>query len=559
MSDLSACILRLNVMKLSPVLLLLLLCPLVPTSSRQEYSAPTALCNSSDPALLPLQELEVFTTPMAELWHSVKPLSVDLAPYEACPVLPFIVEMIALLAQFYNKGDQIPPIRQLSTAYPRSTSFMVNYPPSVIWTDTAWRRVVFELLAAVSARLRPHLGSRQDVIFECAVVHRHRAVATVAAEVHVGELRFSVPSYVGSSLLPLGATLRDLTISSRHCPPETATAIVSTARGWLQLGGSEEGVLGFLEVAEGWVARENPFRLLAMSSPYFEYVHAVLVALHQQALLPARLLPPRPGAAKRGPSTVDRSMGFDCGGVVEARRIQNEFLEAMVGNSTPSWPQSPGGRGCEIASVIALLAHLPADGVASVDRTHLASWHYLQSVNSQWWRPLKSGWGLLLANALADLHARALQAGLEPRRLPKHCKSSPAVARLRDLSAAYLSTEPPAGDEGISSSLPEAMSLVGSVSPDCSVAVATALQLALNHYVAILVRLGHPLKAPNATHPLATQALNEDVSGLVEVIWQTVAGEKLAEVLSNELPLFELMRLQWRMLFSRPLPVLVAD
>ncbi|KAF4716968.1 hypothetical protein FOZ63_020945, partial [Perkinsus olseni] len=127
--------------------------------------------------------------------------------------------------------------------------------------------------------------------------------------------------------------------------------------------------------------------------------------------------------------------------------------------------------------------------------------------------------------------------------------SSPAVARLRDLSAAYLSTELPAGDEGISSSLPEAMSLVGSVSPDCGVAVATALQLALNHYVAILVRLGHPLKAPNATHPLATQALNEDVSGLVEVIWQTVAGEKLAEVLSNELPLFELMRLQWRMLF----------
>ncbi|KAF4669029.1 hypothetical protein FOZ61_005165 [Perkinsus olseni] len=530
-------------MKLSPVLLLLLLlCPLVPTYSRQEYSAPTALCNSSDPALLPLQELEVFTAPMAELWHSVKPVSVDLAPYEACPVVPFIVEMIALLAQFYNKGDQIPPIRQLSTAYPRSTAFMVNYPPSVIWTDTAWRRVVFELLAAVSARLRPHLGSRKDVIFECAVVHRHRAVATVAAEVHVGELRFPVPRYVGSSLLPLGATLRDLTISSRHCPPETATAIVSTARGWLQLGGSEEGVLGFLEVAEGWVVRENPFRLLAMSSPYFEYVHAALVALRQQPLLPARLLPPRPGAAKRGSSTVDRSMGFDCGGVVEARQIQNKFLEDMVGNSVPSWSQSTGSRGCEIASVISLLAHLPTDG----------------SVNSQWWRPLKSGWGLLLANALADLHARAQQAGLEPRQLPKHCKSSPAVARLRDLSAAYLSTELPAGGESISS-LPEAMSLVGSVSPDCSVAVATALQLALNHYVSILARLGHPLKAPNATHPLATQALNDDVSGLVEVIWQTVAGEKLAEVLSNELPLFELMRLQWRMLFSRPLPVLLAD
>ncbi|KAF4677082.1 hypothetical protein FOL47_003533 [Perkinsus chesapeaki] len=502
------------------------------------------LCNSSDPAILALQNLEVLVSPMADLWHSVKPFSVDLAAYHDCPVAPFIIEMIALLAQLYNKGDHIPAIRQLAVAYPRSVAFMVAYPPSVVWQDQAWRKVVVELWAAVSARLRPHLGTRQDVVFECAVVHRHRATATAVADHHTGELRFPVPKQLGSSLIPLGYTFRDLTISSRHCPPETATAIVSAARGWLQLGGPGVGVAKFLEVAEGWLARENPFRLLSMSSPYFEFVHAALVADHPQASPLARMLQPRPGTAKRGHGAGQKVMGFECGGVAESRRIQIEFLEAMVRNVPPTWSQT--GRGCEVASVISKLASLPPQEVPQVDRTHLSSWYFLQSVNSQWWRPLKSGWGLLLSHTFAQLHGESLRLGFKPRRLPKHCKGSPAINRLQQLSAASL-----AGDllEDYNS-LPEAMSLVASIHPDCSVAIATALQLALNCYVHRLLEYGRPLKAANATHPLAAEVLTEDASGVVEVIWQTIAGEKLADILSNELPLFELMRLQWKMLFK---------
>ena len=134
---------------------------------------------------------------------------------------------------------------------------------------------------------------------------------------------------------------------------------------------------------------------------------------------------------------------------------------------------------------------------------------FFQSINANWFEIFESKWGLLLTDALSV------------RRNVSDCLES--VCRPTPSACPSVSSSVP-----VSLRVETGIDILMNAPPDCTVALAAAY-----------VFIHHGFLGTKST------ILKSDLSTLLELAWQTIAGEDIESVINNEIPLFEIMHQMW--------------
>lgn len=168
---------------------------------------------------------------------------------------------------------------------------------------------------------------------------------------------------------------------------------------------------------------------------------------------------------------------------------------------------------CEVEQVLKAIATVDVGSVnKSLRREHM----FLQSINANWWPELRKGYGFRIASVLADLSERL------PKKSPKQiCQDKDFVAFVTDVIAGNVRKE---------AMLAEGLRSVIETDEECTVEIAASFALI-------------QLSLTSGTEDGVVGA--DFASGVMEMVWQTVAGDKLDAVLANSLRLFDIMKLTW--------------
>ena len=440
--------------------------------------------------------------------------------------------------------NNIPSIKELSRSILVKTSTpstLVSYPDHL---------ALLGALRKLANVLRPAIGRREDVAFKCAAIHRHIASTRALVQDFPGELERR------HVLLPIGERLRDLAISGVRCGVESAVTVAAISRSWLQVAELNRNqtrdlfpashdpssnprlrsVSPLFSLIDRYVEGIDTLRLTAMASPLFDMLHNLARFLHvrDSSLIPTVLLAPREAP---GQSAI---FGFDCGEAGEKFRVL--FMDWQNGSVlTDTLLKFPLPKTCEAGQAVQAFLRLstqPAAEWPELNRKLSGPWILLQSVNANWHYDLVD-WGEAISVSLRESHTAAISAGLQPNRWPLYCKTSEVKQYREWLSDEYLvrtSSSAVNDDEWEARAVANSIEFLASIHPDCSVELATAYAAVSDSFIRMLYK----------DKALLRDVLQRDLSSIVETIWQTIAGEKLLDVIANPMPLFELMARYWR-------------
>ena len=502
-----------------------------------------------------LMQRDYFFVPIQSSYLSLKN-AIESIETDQCSEVKALVDLISMSAELSGRSyNEIPSIKDLSLKYANFVSYHQNTDIMQIF-ESGWGLALTSAMRKAAGILRPVLGRREDVSFGCAVVHRHMSSTRATIEEFPGELsRLNV-------LLPVGEKLRDLAISGKRCGVESAVSLLGLARGVMQvLKGIDERftndsemkrkVLGpILGLVKDLIGGINPIRLVAMSSPLMDILYSfVEITESRNFSSPSVILSPRDGTSKA------LIFGFDCGpedlkflkSVISITRRKDEKeckvlsptdYDTKFGDSLSELKAFKLSKKCEAATVIESLIHLiDTDEWPDLSRKYSNEWLYLQSINSNWHEHLVKGWGEATAAVLSILEEKAKKSNLKPKRNPAHCNTQETLDFTNWVSSTYLKNENVKLIEA-AEFLTKAVSFLISVNPDCSVELAIAYAVSIEIFADLLSR---ETVNESFKHKVAAQ----DLSSVIETIWQTIAGEKLYDVISNKLPLFRVMQRYW--------------
>ena len=315
------------------------------------------------------------------------------------------------------------------------------------------------------------------------------------------------------SVFPIAARVRDLWISRSRCVEDSTVSLVSLVRSLRQVNlHASKHVESLLEI---FILQIPPIRLLGGKWPIVD----MLVAMHAAGFSTdgdLRLIAPPVRPTWHASSKLKHSgaplFGFDC---------PDGRVEMLVKTAGATHPPAL----CEAEAVIKFFtSHLNPSGPES-RKAHL----YLQSINANWFPDMAKGWGYLISKALireVNLEVKNLEENLE-------CKGAESfIAFVHE----YLArpTEP-----GIAISA--GLRAVMEIHPDCTVIISAAFTLIHDAWLRLL---------SGGSWEFETSVRTADLAQLLEVAWQSVAGEKLDVLLHHPVGLFALMHAMWARLGS---------
>ena len=492
-----------------------------------------ASCPLPDGILNELKRIDFLFSPTEEVLSRTRALESVLL--SACPASATLATLAHLNAQLHGRSyNEIPDIEELGKVYfPSVESFYSSNTLIEIMKSP----ISHQLLSAsrkLATTLRAVIAMRPDVVYNCALAHRHVAATRVLVEKFPGELEMS------DRLIPFGERLRDLGISRKLCGVETAATIAALTRSFVQIAAGHlncdqsrvdvEHFRALLDVIDSYKVGENSLRLHAMISPLFDVLQSLSGVLTRSKWESA----PRSIIKPKELILQGHIPGFAC----EQRPEVSESCEEEDDD------RGPVDR-CEIAEVVTAFEGLT--DVKKVDNLR-RPWLFLQSINANWHDKLReSGWGFKVSHALENLSKKAREADMKPRRNPKHCRDKETSEFLDWVDNVYLKKTDLETAEA-SEAFARALRGVANVNPDCSVALSVAYMTAMDVISSVMSK---PVCYPEIGQiSLFSQATRDDLATVTEIVWQTIAGEKLSDLLAHRGGLFQLMRRYWAILVS---------
>jgi hypothetical protein len=289
-----------------------------------------------------------------------------------------------------------------------------------------------------------------------------------------------------SAVFPIASRIRDIGISRTRCPEDTFVSVLSVARSMTQLVQKEE-LRGFLQYIGEQLTHIGIARLLGIQQPVLEML---------EALARSRYLAGTTYVLPFSHNQLHRQIiltEFDS----EAQTVVSHFKNNL--NST------------------------------NIDKDFRKDFLFLQSINAGWFEAFRSGWGKKITGNLSALRKRqkvALES--DHSRFPsgQECGSTVVADSCLRASTTF----------SIGDSLRYGVELLASVDTRCNVEISSA-------FVMIQRALMQALAGRN--DPLSEALFKEDAGMLMEMAWQTIAGDRLSDLIHHEVPIFELMYTTW--------------
>jgi hypothetical protein len=311
----------------------------------------------------------------------------------------------------------------------------------------------------------------------------HRYKASTMANLESNSERFS-DKYI---LFPIASRMRDIGISRNRCPEDTLVSKLSIARSIVQLAGLEQ-TYPLLRKIESELKQFGLVHLLSVSQPVLHILESLLIVVH---------------------NPIDQTAFLYSENLHTSHPVRN--LKKFEN---------------EAAAVVSKLNS--AVGSWRIDKDLRREFLFFQSVNTDWFERFREGWGLNLTAALVGLR----------NRLDRTCPSSDCEDSLfENFSQNYLnnSIQIPVGE-----TIGFGIDLLARADPRCTLLISAAFTLVQDGLVRAVTQ------KKNSNENITKTILNVDAGMLMEMAWQTIAGERLSELLTNKhVPIFELMHLTW--------------
>ena len=286
-------------------------------------------------------------------------------------------------------------------------------------------------------------------------------------------------------VFPISSRIRDLTITRNRCIEETAVTIFSIARSFEQIA-SGQSVNGIVAIVDDlMIASGGLARMIRVKEPVIEI--AVLL-----------------GNGNDG---------------------ERRHLELIVPH---------GGAQVKDRRVIGFDLNIVEDILGGMKKFGRKEFLFFQSINANWFDLLvKDDVGFKLMNVLVNMRSNMAR-----RNGVGTCMDEKFSNFLR----VYVQSG------GVSDSaehvIAQGLETLIQVQPECSMYIATAIALIQDGFTRVLLES----QDGGVLNDFQQDMFYNDLSNLMEMEWQTIAGEKMEWILGHELPIFELMRITWNRL-----------
>ena len=319
----------------------------------------------------------------------------------------------------------------------------------------------------------------------CSGSHRYKSSSIASLESQWDTVHEN-PNY----FMPVSGAMRDIGISRSRCPEDTLVSTIMITRSLAQLGGTKI-VDPLMDHIASTISGLGLHALLGISQPVFDALISLSNVLHG-----SRGAFESTDSGKPGRVTLSE---FDC-----------------------------SNSDCEVERVVKKLESV-SPAMQSIDRELRKEFLFLQSVNANWWKPWNDLWGLRITQGLSRIshNIRARDSvGVDAKCDEGYCKID--NSQFLDILLTNSSLVP------IGEIAKFGIELLADIDPRCTVAIATGFTL---------VQLA--LTRTARSHSVNPDILASDAGMLMEMAWQTIAGDRLNDLLHNEIPLFDLMSLTW--------------
>lgn len=352
----------------------------------------------------------------------------------------------------------------------------------------------FTILRTVSSVLQRTVAGDPHFASTCAVSFRYKSSSI--SSIHSQYPEWSSPT----SVLPIASRIRDLSITRIKCVEESLVSVISITRTIRAVGGSSN-FPHLISLIQSMAQQVGIPKLLGSNVPVISALSSLVFPQPSNADL--RYIGPISG--NRRNQSIAPLFGFDC----SENAKKQETCESEKNSFT---------KECEVARVVGKLGcYSPSP---TLNRDLREEFTFLQSINANWYSNLNNGWGELLTRNLNTLAEKI------------DISTTRTICQDKYLQEIDLSES---SDYLIANGLEKLMS----VSPHCSVLISASM--ALVHLG--LIRLIHEAQlSPGIQESLV---LN-DIASILEMEWQTVAGDKLDALLTDKHGLFKIMNAAWR-------------
>jgi len=290
----------------------------------------------------------------------------------------------------------------------------------------------------------------------------------------------------GGNFQPIANRIRDISITRSGCTEETILSLMSIARSWGQIGGNIRPVLELTDR----LTRGEVLEILMGSRD-------ILVVLQSIPQYGGATNVEFSGERITGKAPV---FGFDCHETCLVENIVAEFDRAttvLVASPRSYWRKS---------------------------------FMYLQSINSNWLPYLSDKWGRRITESLVGLRRRSLSDGASIF-TDSRCVDPEFVTFVNE----YIANSD--SGESTAMALAQGIEMIVKSNSQCSVYIATGMALVFDAFLYMVNQ--------NTTPNFVNVFIEYDLSMLMEMQWQTIAGDKFENLVLHELPIFELMLKSW--------------
>lgn len=408
---------------------------------------------------------------------------------ESDPFFQSLLELSAFLVDPPLKNEDFEPLRLKHTIRFLESQ---NVLESILSNNSGSFSQFLSLLRLVSLHVKTITSYQGIFKTACAVSYRYKSSTLTAIE---AQWNLFTQTY---ALFPISSRIRDISITRDRCVEDSALSILSILRSVKQITAPE--LLGnelYTFIANLLREKIGAFKLFGIKQPILDLVFATSIVSHSTSALQYAF----PATKKRRVST-SPVFGFDC--FNNARRCEVQTVVDSL-NRNVSFP-------------------LTADKGSDLHHLFRNEFQFLQSVNANWFKPLSTGWGSKLSSALIGL----ANSTATPRAGDDRCHEN----ELQTFMEFVITTD----ENSSGKQLAFAISKLMSVPADCSIAISATSFLIMDVLVQMSTKTGTPLPEPFR---------EDDIGELLEIGWQTIAGERFDVLLSSPVPLFSLMKLTW--------------
>ena len=420
-----------------------------------------------------------------------------------CPVLVFLVELVDMVILLNSNDVSTQAINLPFINANLNTTVGLFADPTFVSDLLSRQQGSFALslmtaIRLVASFLRPRVANNPDFATGCAVSYRYKSSSITAVETQWDNLiRYG-------QVFPIASRMRDLSISRIRCIEDSIVGIASVARSLkITTSPAADDLTAMYSLIHSLMGQAGGIgKLLGASQPVVDMLFAIVSVGHSLGDI-----------AYIDPIVKNRKSHYSTKQLKSSAPVFGFNCDASATTNL-----------CEVSRVVEsfTVSNFKPKEMPSRFRSEF---NFLQSINANWFTSLlKDAWGYRIVSALVSVRERTQSTPMY-RTECTDAEFTTFVSRYVD-DADFRATQQP------SELVAMAIRNLITVHPDCTVSIAASFALAQD----ALVRVDSKSN---------DQVFKNDLAMLMEMEWQTIAGEKFDFLLFNEIQLFRLMQVTW--------------